>query len=91
MIWERALPANPLGTGSANASGLLAYAGTDWSMGPGNGISIVDAATGEILRTLDDVGEFPEFAEVVWSDGRLYATNTDAVVMWGPAPTPPPT
>jgi polyvinyl alcohol dehydrogenase (cytochrome) len=82
VLWETALPANPLGTGSANASGLLAYAGTDWSDGPGNGVSIVDAGTGTILRALNDVAEFPEFAQVVWADGRLIATDTDAVVMW---------
>jgi polyvinyl alcohol dehydrogenase (cytochrome) len=84
VVWERALPANPLGTGSANSAGLLAYAGTDWSDGPGNGVYVLDAASGTILRALDDVAEFPEFAQVVWADGRLFATNTDAVVMWSP-------
>jgi len=45
---------------------------------------VLDATNGHVLRALDDVGEFPEFAQVAWSDGRLYATNTDAVVMWSP-------
>jgi polyvinyl alcohol dehydrogenase (cytochrome) len=84
IVWERGLPANPLGTGSANSAGLLAYAGTDWNDGSGNGVYLLDATDGQVVRALDDVSEFPEFAQVVWSDGRLYATNTDAVVMWSP-------
>ena len=47
-------------------------------------VSVLEVATGQILRVLDDVAEFPEFSQIVWSDGRLYATNTDAVVMWSP-------
>lgn len=81
---ETALGANPLGSGSVNANGLLAYAGTDWSGGAGNGVSVLDAATGAIVWVLDDRAEYPEFAQPVWSDGRLFAANTDALVMWGP-------
>jgi polyvinyl alcohol dehydrogenase (cytochrome) len=84
IVWETGLPANPLGTGSANSAGLLAYAGTDWNEGAGNGVYVLDASTGHVVRTLDDVAEYPEFAQVVWSDGRLYATNTDSLVMWSP-------
>ena len=65
-----------------NGSGLLAYAGTDWSDGAGNGVTVLDATTGAVVRVLDDVGEYPQFAQPVWSDGRLYAANTDALVMW---------
>jgi len=35
-----------------------------------------------VVRTLEDVAEFPEFAQAVWADGRLIAADTDAVVMW---------
>jgi outer membrane protein assembly factor BamB len=82
VIWETGLPANPLGTGTANSAGLLAYAGTDWADGSGNGVYVLDASTGAVVRALDDVGEFPEFAQIVWENGRLVATDTDAVVMW---------
>jgi outer membrane protein assembly factor BamB len=82
VIWTTPLGANPLGSGSVNANGLLAYAGTDWSDGPGNGITVLDSTTGSIVRTLDDLAEYPEFAQPVWSDGRLFTANTDALVMW---------
>lgn len=84
VLWATPLGANPLGSGSVNANGLLAYAGTDWSMGAGNGATVLDAATGSVVRVLDDRAEYPEFAQPVWSDGRLYAANTDALVMWSP-------
>jgi hypothetical protein len=65
-----------------NANGLLAYAGTDWADGAGNGVSVLDATTGSVVRVLDDLAEYPEFAQPVWSDGRLFAADTDALVMW---------
>lgn len=82
VLWETALGANPLGSGTINANGILAYAGTDWAMGPGNGVYLIDASNGDILRVLHDVGDFPEFAQPIWSDGRLLAANTDALVDW---------
>ena len=84
VIWETALGANPLGSGSVNPNGILAYAATDWSGGSGNGVYLVDAATGVVRRVLHDVGNFPEFAQPVFAAGRLLAADTDALVAWTP-------
>jgi Glucose dehydrogenase len=84
VIWETALLANPLGSGAINANGILAYAGTDWNMGAGNGVYLIDGATGRLVRVLEDVAEFPEFAQPIWAEGRLFAANSDAVVSWSP-------
>ena len=84
VIWETGLLANPLGSGTINANGILAYAGTDWNMGGGNGVYLIDGATGRVLRVLKDVGEYPEFAQPIWAEGHLFAANSDAVVSWSP-------
>jgi hypothetical protein len=84
VVWETALGANPLGSGTVNPDGILAYASTDWSGGSGNGVSLVDAADGTVLRVLHDVGSFPEFAQPVFAAGRLLAADTDALVAWTP-------
>jgi hypothetical protein len=54
-IWEQTLPANPLGAGTLNGSGLLAYAGMDWNDGSGNGVYVLDTAQqGKIVAVLKD-------------------------------------
>jgi hypothetical protein len=62
-IWERALPANALGSGTINANGLLAYAGMNWENHSNNGIYVLDAATGQMLDTnpsLDGVNQLKD-------------------------------
>ncbi len=84
IIWQLGLPANPLGSGTVNPNGILAYAGTDWFGGPGNGVFVIDAATGSMVRVLHDIGNFPEYAQPIWVDGRLLTANFDGLVAWAP-------
>jgi len=63
-------------------NGLLAYGGTDWAKGPGNGLYVLDADTGAIVRVLRDLAPYPEFAQPIWADGRILAADTDALVAW---------
>jgi hypothetical protein len=54
-IWEQTLPANPLGAGTLNPNGLLAYAGMDWNNGSGNGVYLLDTTQqGKIVAVLKD-------------------------------------
>ncbi len=76
------MAANPLGSGTINGNGILAYAGCDWNLGTGNGIYIIDAETGTLMRRLHDVVDYPEFAQPIWVDGRLFTANTSALVTW---------
>ncbi len=80
--WETALTANPLGAGSINGNNVLAYGGTDWANGPGNGVFLIDAKRGKIVRTLPEAGNFPEFAQPIWAGNHLFTTKTDELVEW---------
>ena len=80
--WEIPLTANPLGSGSSNGAKLLAYGGTDWQNGAGNGVFIIDVATHKIVRVLPEAGNFPEFAQPIWAGNHLFTTKTDALVEW---------
>ncbi|MGZ6953414.1 MAG: outer membrane protein assembly factor BamB family protein [Acidimicrobiia bacterium] len=79
--WTTALGANPLGSGSINAKGILAYTGTDWSGGSGNGTYLLNAANGNVIRVLED-NDFPGFAQPIWAGGRVIVTNADNVSAW---------
>jgi polyvinyl alcohol dehydrogenase (cytochrome) len=83
VVWAVGLAANPLGSGTVNKNGILAYAGTDWAAGPGNGIYLINAATGKIVRQLKDVDSFPEFSQPIWAGGKLFMTNADNLSAWG--------
>ncbi len=83
-IWQTGLPATPLGSGTFNPNGILAYAGTDWGFYVGNSVYLVDPSSGAILRTLGDTNQPPEFAQPIWADGTLFMTNVDAVVAFRP-------
>lgn len=83
VVWARGLAANPLGSGTINGNGLLAYGGTDWNGGTGNGISVVNAASGALVRRVTDPhGSYPQFAQPIWADGRLFMANTDSLTVW---------
>lgn len=53
-------------------------------LGAWDGVYLIDGATGRLLRVLADVGTFPEFAQPIWAEGRLFTANLDAVVSWSP-------
>jgi polyvinyl alcohol dehydrogenase (cytochrome) len=80
--WEVAVTSNPLGSGSINGGKLLAYGGTDWRDGPGNGVYIIDVRYHKILRVLPEPGNFPEFAQPIWAGNHLFTARTDALVEW---------
>jgi polyvinyl alcohol dehydrogenase (cytochrome) len=84
VIWQTGLAADPLGSGTYNPSGILAYAGTDWGGTVGNGVYLLDPATGNIVRTLLDTTQAPEFAQPVWAEGMLLMSKTAEVVAWKP-------
>ncbi len=80
--WEIPLTANPLGSGSMNGAKLLAYGGTDWQDGSGNGVFIIDVRHHRIVRVLPEAGNFPEFAQPIWAGTHLFTARTDALVEW---------
>jgi polyvinyl alcohol dehydrogenase (cytochrome) len=85
-LWQTGLGANPLGSGTYDPNGILAYAGTNWSGTTGNGLYLIDPGTGNIMRTLQDTKSWPEFAQPIWVDGMLLMDNTDAIVAWKTGP-----
>jgi len=92
--WGTNLPANPLGTGTVNGNGLLAFAGMEWENHPTNGIFVFDGGNGTLLEQLRDPGNatrdcpdcsYHEFGQPVWADGRLWMSNMTALTPWAPA------
>jgi outer membrane protein assembly factor BamB len=84
IVWQTGLTANPLGSGTINGNGILAYAGTDWNMTGTNGVYLLDSTTGKLLRTLHDLADYPEFGQPIWANGQLLAPNTDSLVAYAP-------
>jgi outer membrane protein assembly factor BamB len=81
-IWQTPLAADPLGAGTINAKGLVAFAGTDWDSYVGNWLYLLDPSSGALIRALPDNGQ-AEFAQPIWADSRLYQTNVSEIVSWG--------
>jgi hypothetical protein len=84
--YELPLPSNPLGPCTINANAIMVCAGghgaplTDHD----NGLFLVDTTQPPwILRHLEDVRNFGEFAQPVQENGAILAASTDALVKWG--------
>jgi hypothetical protein len=62
-IWQTALPSNPLGTGSINDNGVLAYAGMDWENHTTNGIFLIDSSNGALIDTNPSVAGYQQLKD----------------------------
>jgi hypothetical protein len=62
-IWQTALPSNPLGAGTINDNGVLAYAGMEWENQTTNGIFLMDSSTGALLDTNPNVAGYQQLKD----------------------------
>jgi polyvinyl alcohol dehydrogenase (cytochrome) len=72
FVWQRGLPNAVLGTPTLSGGGVLAV-GTFVSGGTPNAVYLVNAANGQILRTLNTGGR--TFAQSVFANGYVLTTN----------------
>lgn len=84
--FELALPSIPLGPCSINGNAILVCAGghapADLAAHD-NGLFVVDTTKPPaILRHIEDVQNFGEFAQPVQENGAILAANNDAIVKW---------
>lgn len=79
-IWVTGLPNAVLGTPSLDGAGVLAVGTFDFTTTP-NAIYLINAANGEILRSLMTGGY--DFGQSVFADGRLFVANSNGVYSWG--------
>ncbi|MGI9007578.1 MAG: PQQ-binding-like beta-propeller repeat protein [Streptosporangiaceae bacterium] len=77
--WQTGLPDAVIGSPSVDGAGVLAV-GTYQVTGAPNGIYLIDAATGTILRRL--TGGSPDFAQNVFAEGRLFTANGAYLTAW---------
>jgi outer membrane protein assembly factor BamB len=75
VLWQTVLPGPVLGTGSVNASGVLAIpmwyvSGTT----TGGGVELLDASSGAVLTR---IGVANEFAQPVFANGRLLVATVN--------------
>lgn len=78
LIWQTGLHDGVIGSPAANGGGVLAVGSFD---GSGNGVYLLRAATGKVVRTLI-AGE--DFAQAVFADGWLFTANAKGLRAWGP-------
>jgi polyvinyl alcohol dehydrogenase (cytochrome) len=82
--WQTVLPGAVLGTGSINASGVLAIPMNTYGNPTGGGVAVIDATTGAILTRLGTANGFPQ---PVFANGRLLvATANGGLTAYAPAP-----
>ncbi len=77
--WQTGLPDAVLGSPAVDGAGVLAV-GTYQVTGAPNGIYLLDAATGAILRRL--TGGSPDFAQNVFAAGRLFTADGAYLTAW---------
>jgi eukaryotic-like serine/threonine-protein kinase len=77
VIWETGLRDGVIGSPSVDGAGVLAVGTFD---GSGNGVYLLSAATGKIVRTLVQ-GE--DFAQAAFADGWIFTANAKGVRAWG--------
>jgi len=80
VLWETGLPNGVLGTPSLDGAGVLAV-GTFGASTTPNAVYLLNAQTGQILRTLITGGH--NFAQSVFADGMLFTANDTGVYAWG--------
>jgi outer membrane protein assembly factor BamB len=71
--WERGLGAQAFASASLNTAGVLAVPTYDGSSGAANGVYLLNAQTGAVLRRM---GTTKVFAQPVFADGRLLIAST---------------
>jgi outer membrane protein assembly factor BamB len=71
--WQVGLPDSVLGTPTLSAGGVLAVGTFDSTTTP-NTVYLINAATGQILRSLNSGGKF--FAQSVFSNAYVFTANT---------------
>ncbi len=77
--WQTGLPNGVIGSPTVDGAGVLAV-GTYQATGTPNGIYLLDAATGAILRRL--TGGTADFAQNVFAEGRLFTADGAALTAW---------
>jgi hypothetical protein len=84
VLWRSVLPGTVLGTGSIDASGVLAIPLDTSGTSTGGGVELLAASTGAILAR---IGTANEFAQPVFANGRLLvATIGGKLTTYAPAP-----
>ncbi|HUD35667.1 MAG TPA: PQQ-binding-like beta-propeller repeat protein [Streptosporangiaceae bacterium] len=79
-LWITGLPNSVLGTPSVDGAGVIAVGTYDTSKVP-NAVYLVNARTGQILRTLLMGGY--DFAQSAFAQGRLFVANTNGLYAFG--------
>jgi outer membrane protein assembly factor BamB len=80
VLWATGLPNGVLGAPTLNGAGVLAV-GTYGSSATPNAVYLIDAKTGQIVRTL--ITGSNDFAQSVFAGGWLFTANGDGVYAWG--------
>jgi len=81
VLWQTGLPNAVLGTPTLDGAGVLAV-GTYGSSSMPNAVYLLNAQTGQILRTL--ITGSNDFAQSVFARGRLFTANGNGVFAWSP-------
>jgi outer membrane protein assembly factor BamB len=81
VVWQTGLPNAVLGTPTLDGAGVIAVGTYAVSATP-NAVYLLNAQTGQILRTLITGGL--DFPQSVFADGWLFTANTTGVYAWGP-------
>jgi polyvinyl alcohol dehydrogenase (cytochrome) len=74
-VWQLGLPNSVLGTPTMDGAGVIAVGTYDTTATP-NAVYLVNAATGQNLRTLTTGGH--NFAQSVFADGYIFTANLNA-------------
>lgn len=80
ILWQAGLPNAVLGTPSLDGAGVIAVGTYGVSATP-NAVYLLDARTGQILRTL--ITGSSDFAQNVFAGGWLFTANGSGVYAWG--------
>jgi polyvinyl alcohol dehydrogenase (cytochrome) len=80
-LWQTGLPNSVIGSPTMNGGGVIAVGTYDSTATP-NAVYLVNASTGEIIRTLTRGGK--TFAQSVFADGMLFTANVNGTLTaWG--------
>jgi polyvinyl alcohol dehydrogenase (cytochrome) len=81
LVWQTGLPNGVIGSPTLDGGGVLAAGTYDRTATP-NATYLFDAATGNILSTLDSGSD--DFGQSVFADGMLFLANESGVSAWAP-------
>jgi outer membrane protein assembly factor BamB len=79
VLWQTGLANGVIGTPTMDGGGVLAVGTYGFTTTP-NMVYLLDASTGQILRSL--VKGSADFAQSVFAEGRLFTANGDGLVSW---------